>query len=256
MQSRRVAARFLAFFVLLLVLPLARAATTDLGTPGGSLKGQLLIAAPEMDDPRFAHVVILLVQHDERGALGIIINRPVGEISFADLLKAVGQTGSPVPGKLRIFAGGPVELNSGFVLHSTEYHREETQDIDGRVAMTSSAGVLRDIAEAKGPKKSLVAFGYAGWGPGQLESELMRHDWFTEVEDPALVDQVPRGVLPAHDHVVLALHPPRPAVRPGPLPRIGVEGRCAGGVRRQRPAPCGRRCSRWRACGRARRESW
>jgi Putative transcriptional regulator len=115
------------------LLPLAGAATTDLGTPGGSLKGQLLIAAPEMDDPRFAHAVILLVQHDERGALGIIINRPVGEISFADLLKAVGQTGSAVPGKLRIFAGGPVELNSGFVLHSTEYHREETQDIDGRV---------------------------------------------------------------------------------------------------------------------------
>ena len=128
-------------------------------------------------------------------ASGIIINRPVGEISFADLLKAVGQTGSPVPGKIQIFAGGPVELNSGFVLHSTEYHREETQDIDGRVAMTSSAGVLRDIAEAKGPKKSLVAFGYAGWGPGQLESELMRHDWFTEIEDPALVFDEDRALV-------------------------------------------------------------
>jgi putative transcriptional regulator len=195
MKARWVAGRLLAFAAFLLILPLAGAATTDLGTPGGSLKGQLLIAAPEMDDPRFAHAVILLVQHDERGALGIIINRPVGEMSFADLLKAVGQTGSAVPGKLRIFAGGPVELNSGFVLHSTEYHREETQDIDGRVAMTSSAGVLRDIAVAKGPKKSLVAFGYAGWGPGQLESEIMRHDWFTEVEDPALVFDEDRALV-------------------------------------------------------------
>ena len=195
MKAPRFAGRFLAFAAYLLILPLAGAATTDLGAPGGSLKGQLLIAAPEMDDPRFAHAVILVVQHDERGALGIIINRPVGEISFADLLKAVGQTGSPVSGKVQIFAGGPVELNSGFVLHSTEYHREETQDIDGRVAMTSSAGVLRDIAAAKGPKKSLVAFGYAGWGPGQLESELMRHDWFTEVEDPALVFDEDRALV-------------------------------------------------------------
>ena len=187
MRARRVAGRLLAFAAVLLILPLAGAATTDLGAPGGSLKGQLLIAAPEMDDPRFAHAVILLVQHDERGALGIIINRPVGEISFADLLKAVGQTGSPVSGKVQIFAGGPVELNSGFVLHSTEYHREETQDIDGRVAMTSSAGVLRDIAEAKGPKKSLVAFGYAGWGPGQLETEIRANGWLVVAADTDLV---------------------------------------------------------------------
>jgi putative transcriptional regulator len=186
-QWRAITGRLLALAALLLVLPLAGAATTDLGAPGGSLKGQLLVAAPEMDDPRFAHAVILMVQHDQTGALGIIINRPVGKISFADLLKSVGQPGPAVPGELWIFAGGPVELNGGFVLHSPEYHRAETQAIDGQLAVTSSPEVLRDIAEAKGPKKSLVAFGYAGWGPGQLESELMRHDWFTEAEDPALV---------------------------------------------------------------------
>lgn len=195
MKDRRVTGRILAFVFVLLLLPLTGAATTDLGAPGGSLKGQLLIAAPEMDDPRFAHAVILLVQHDASGALGIIINRPAGEMEFADLLKAIGETGSAVPGQLEIFAGGPVELNSGFVLHSPEYHRAETQDIDGRVAMTSSAAVMRDIAEAKGPKKSLVAFGYAGWGPGQLESELMRHDWFTEIEDPALVFDDDRALV-------------------------------------------------------------
>ena len=187
--------RILGVVALLALLPLAGAATTDLGSPGGSLRGQLLIAAPEMDDPRFVHAVILMVQHDQGGALGIIINRPVGEVTYADLLKAIGTTGSPVPGKLRIFAGGPVELNAGFVLHSTEYHRPETQQIDGKVAMTASPDVLRDIAEAKGPKKSLVAFGYAGWGPGQLESELMRHDWFTADEDPALVFDDDRGLV-------------------------------------------------------------
>jgi putative transcriptional regulator len=180
---------------LLLSLPLAGGATTDLGAPEGSLKGQLLIAAPEMDDPRFAHAVILIVQHDQGGALGIIINRPVGEMSNADLLKAIGATGNPVDGKVRIFAGGPVELNAGFVLHSAEYRRPETQDIDGKVAMTASPDVLRDIAEAKGPKKSLVAFGYAGWGPGQLESELMRHDWFVATEDPALVFDDDRALV-------------------------------------------------------------
>lgn len=180
---------------LLLSMPLAGAATSDLGAPEGSLKGQLLIAAPEMDDPRFAHAVILMVQHDQGGALGIIINRPAGEMSNADLLKAIGATGNPVEGKVRIFAGGPVELNVGFVLHSAEYRRPETQDIDGRVAMTASPDVLRDIAEAKGPKKSLIAFGYAGWGPGQLESELMRHDWFVAAEDPALVFDDDRALV-------------------------------------------------------------
>src|SRR5215469_16648649 len=199
--------RVIALSLLLLATPLLGAATTDLGSPEGSLAGQLLIAAPEMDDPRFVHTVILMVQHDQGGALGIIINRPVGEVTYADLLKAIGTTGSPVPGKLRLFAGGPVELNAGFVLHSTEYHRPETQQIDGKVAMTASPDVLRDIGEAKGPKKSLVAFGYAGWGPGQLESELMRHDWFVAAEDPALVfdDDRTRVWKDAMDHRSQAL---------------------------------------------------
>src|SRR5215475_10372950 len=151
---RGFAARWLALALLLLCTPLVTAATTDMGAPGGSLAGQLLIAAPDMDDPRFAHTVILMVQHDQGGALGIIINRPVGELSYADLLKSIGTTGKPVEGKVRIFAGGPVELSAGFVLHSTEYRRPETR---------------------------------------QLESELMRRSWFTAAEDPALVFDDDRG---------------------------------------------------------------
>src|SRR5262250_1089112 len=131
-MATRVPRRWLVLALLLRSISLASAATTtDSGVTGGSLAGQLLIAAPDMDDPRFAHTVILMVQHDQGGALGIIINRPVGELSYADLLKSIGTTGKAVDGKVRIFAGGPVELSAGFVLHSTEYRRPETQQIDG-----------------------------------------------------------------------------------------------------------------------------
>ena len=190
----RASRRWLALGLLLMSISLASAATTtDSGVTGGSLAGQLLIASPDMDDPRFAQTVILMVQHSKEGALGIIINRPVGELSYAELLKSIGEHGSAANGKVRIYAGGPVQLNAGFVLHSPDYHRPETLDIDGRIAMTASPNVLRDIAAAKGPKKSLIAFGYAGWGPGQLETELMRHDWYTAPEDPALVFDDDRG---------------------------------------------------------------
>jgi putative transcriptional regulator len=152
-----------------------------------SLAGQLLIAAPTIGDPRFAHTVILMVRHDKEGALGIVINRPVGERSIAALLEATGHDDADVAGILRVFAGGPVQPELGFVLHSAEYRRAETVDVDGRVAMTASRQVLLDIGHSQGPEKSLFALGYAGWGPGQLDGELARHDWFTTPEEPKLV---------------------------------------------------------------------
>lgn len=153
----------------------------------GSLAGQLLIASPEIGDPRFSHTVILIVKHNEKGALGIVINRVIGERSLASLMEAIGENEPGVEGNVRIFAGGPVEPRVGSILHSAEYHRDETIDIDGHVAMTSSAEILRDIGHNKGPRKSLIAFGYAGWAPGQLEDELAQHGWFTIPEDPALI---------------------------------------------------------------------
>jgi putative transcriptional regulator len=152
-----------------------------------SLAGQLLIAAPTIGDPRFAHTVILMVRHDKEGALGIVINRPVGERSIAALLEATGHDDADVAGIVRVFAGGPVQPELGFVLHSAEYRRAETVDVDGRVAMTASRQVLLDIGHSQGPEKSLFALGYAGWGPGQLEGELARHNWFTTPEEPKLV---------------------------------------------------------------------
>jgi len=160
-----------------------------------SLTGQLLIASPNIGDPRFAHTVILMVKHDKEGALGIIINRPVGEKSIASLLEAPGEDVSGIEGSLRVFAGGPVQPELGFVIHSAEYRRDETVDVDGRVAMTASRQILRDIGHHRGPEKTLFALGYAGWGPGQLEAEFARHDWFTTPEEPKLIFDDDRGNL-------------------------------------------------------------
>ena len=153
----------------------------------GSLTGQLLIASPDIGDPRFAHTVILMVKHDKDGALGITINRPVGEKSIASLLEGPGEDVSGIEGTLRIFAGGPVQPDIGFVVHSAEYRRDDTLAVDEHVAMTASRQILRDIGHHHGPVKTLFALGYAGWGPGQLENELARHDWFTAPEEPKLI---------------------------------------------------------------------
>jgi putative transcriptional regulator len=152
-----------------------------------SLAGELLVAAPTMRDPRFDHAVILMVQHNQAGALGIVINLPIEERPLADLLEMLGEKDTTVTGKVQVFAGGPVQPDVGFVVHTADYHRAQTMDIDGRVAMTSSRAILRDIGNGTGPLKSLVAFGYAGWGPGQLEGELAQRSWFTAAGDLKLI---------------------------------------------------------------------
>jgi putative transcriptional regulator len=180
---RRTFTAVASLFVALMILGIAPPEHSDTT----SLAGQLLIATPTIGDPRFAHTVILMVRHDKEGALGIVINRPVGERSIAALLEATGHDDADVAGIVRVFAGGPVQPELGFVVHSAEYRRAETVDVDGRVAMTASRQVLLDIGHNQGPEKSLFALGYAGWGPGQLEGELARHNWFTTPEEPKLV---------------------------------------------------------------------
>lgn len=151
-----------------------------------SFAGQLLIAAPTMRDP-FDHAVILMAQHTRDGALGIVINRPLEQRPIASLLAAFGADASGITDSIRVFLGGPVSRDIAFVIHSADYHRAETIDIDGRVALSEAAEVLRDIGLGKGPSKSLLAFGYAGWGPSQLEDEMTRGAWIVVPEDPALV---------------------------------------------------------------------
>jgi putative transcriptional regulator len=152
-----------------------------------SLAGQLLVASPSIGDPRFHRSVILMVKHDGKGALGIVLNRQLGERSLASVLAALGEKDDAATGSVRIFLGGPVNPEAGFVLHSSEYRRPGTVDIDGHVAMTSDREILRDIARKQGPRKSLIAFGYAGWGPGQLEGELKQGAWFIATQDEKLI---------------------------------------------------------------------
>lgn len=178
----------LAFLVVAALPASADLPKSEPRSSAGSLTGQLLVATPEIGDPRFAHTVILMLQHDrQHGALGIAINRPVGEQSWTSLLDAIGQKVPEAKGSVRVFAGGPVEPWLGFVLHSSDYHRAETVAVDAHISVTASGAILHDLASGKGPRKSLVAFGYTGWGPGQLEGEIAQRAWFTEPADAKLI---------------------------------------------------------------------
>jgi putative transcriptional regulator len=188
---RRTPSAFAAVIVAVIMLGAAPPDHSDTT----SLAGQLLVASPTMGDPRVALTVILMSIRDDAGAFGIIIARRVGERSISELLEAAGVNAPNVAGAVRVFAGGPVQPELGFVVHSGEYHRSETIDVDGRVAMTASREILRDIGQHQGPEKSLFALGYAGWGPGQLEGEMVRHDWFTTPEEPKLIFDDDRGSL-------------------------------------------------------------
>jgi putative transcriptional regulator len=160
-----------------------------------SLTGRLLVASQGMGDPRFRQTVILMVRHTKDGAFGVTINRPLGERPFADLLAALGDKDASVAGKVELFSGGPVQPEIAFVVHSTEYARAETISVNVHISATSTIEIVRDIAHKKGPRKALVAFGYAGWGPGQLEAEMNRQDWLTAPADEKLVFDASRERL-------------------------------------------------------------
>lgn len=162
--------------------------------------GDLLIASDKMGDPRFEHAVVLILSHDANGAFGIVINRPLEEKPIADILAAAAsskgkKTDPDIKGKIRVFAGGPVQPELGFVVHTPDYKGEGTLTVPNIVAMTPTAGVLRDIGHRKGPAKYFFALGYAGWGAGQLDAEIQHHDWFSTPGDPKLIFDDDRGDL-------------------------------------------------------------
>jgi putative transcriptional regulator len=157
--------------------------------------GNLLIASAQIQDPRFYHAVILLVRHNADGAFGIIVNHPLAEETIAKLLAATGDDAKGVDGSIRVFGGGPVQPEAGFLVHSSDYRRPETLAIDGKLALTASTDALRDIGRHQGPRQFFFALGYAGWGSGQLEAEIARQDWFTTPEDPALVFDTDSGTV-------------------------------------------------------------
>lgn len=148
-------------------------------TSTGYLDGQLLLAMPVMDDPRFERSVILMCTHDESGAMGLIINRAFTSLDFPELLEQLEiETESP-SSEVSVHSGGPVEPGRGFVLHSADYAQESTMVINEHLALTATVDILSDIAEGKGPAKALVCLGYAGWGAGQLEDEIHANVWLT-----------------------------------------------------------------------------
>jgi putative transcriptional regulator len=162
---------------------------------GSYLDGNLLVAMPSMGDPRFERAVIYLCAHSADGAMGIIINQRAPNISFTELLEQL----NIVPPKERIrlpdglhgmavHLGGPVETGRGFVLHSSDYFKaDSTLPIDESVCLTATIDILRDIAKGSGPDKALLALGYAGWAPGQLENEIQANGWLHCVADPDLI---------------------------------------------------------------------
>jgi putative transcriptional regulator len=151
------------------------------------LTGQLLIAMPGMRDSRFARSVIYLCAHHPDGAMGLVINRLVGAITFPDLLAQLGIEPPKIKDEIRVHFGGPVESGRGFVLHSGEYHQDSSLKVDESVALTATVDILRDIAAGQGPRRRLLALGYAGWGPGQLDSEIQANGWLHVAPDENLV---------------------------------------------------------------------
>ncbi|MGB6313599.1 MAG: YqgE/AlgH family protein, partial [Pseudolabrys sp.] len=133
------------------------------------------------------HAVILVVRHNEDGAMGIVINMPTEERPLANVLEMLGERDTNVTAKVQLFAGGPVQPELGFVIHSSDYRGSETIDVNQHVLVTSNSQILRDIGNNKGPKKSLIVFGYAGWSAHQLDDELRRRVWFTTPADVNLI---------------------------------------------------------------------
>ncbi len=151
------------------------------------LTGQLLIAMPQMQDSRFQHAVIFICGHDENGAMGLVINKLVEDITLVDLMS---QLELELPKKEYdrvIHFGGPVEVGRGFVLHTDDYLHESSVKIGEGFALTATLEILVDISRGKGPRKTIVALGYAGWGAGQLENELQKNTWLQVESDTDLV---------------------------------------------------------------------
>ena len=144
------------------------------------LTGQLLIAMPGMGDPRFAKSVVYLCAHSGDGAMGLVVNQPVQDLDFADLLSQLDIAAEGQVEDVPVHVGGPVEHGRGFVLHSGEYGESDaTLQVTPEFGMTATLDILEDIAKGRGPERSILALGYSGWGPGQLEEELAQNAWLT-----------------------------------------------------------------------------
>ena len=162
-------------------------------SPDSFLTGQLLIAMPAMADPRFAQSVIYLCAHTPEGAMGLVLNRPLAKPSFAELLKQLEVAPQPPARQVRLCAGGPVENARGFMLHTSDWTGEGSLRVDDQLALTASLDVLKVIAEGGGPRECVLALGYAGWGPGQLDREIHQNAWLSAPADETLLFDADSG---------------------------------------------------------------
>ena len=163
-------------------------------TNGPYLDGQLLIAMPGMSDPRFERSVIYMCAHSEQGAMGIIINKTTPMMSFGELFAQLDLTAEDTlnpPDELMqmpVLFGGPVEQGRGFVLHTNDYFTDDSSlPVAGNIALTATVDILRAMAKGEGPERAVLALGYAGWSPGQLENEIQHNGWLTCPADDELV---------------------------------------------------------------------
>ena len=153
----------------------------------GYLCGQFLIAMPNMPDERFAKSLIFMCEHGPDGAMGIVVNKAIPSVSFTELLEQLGVAQSAPTDAIRVHFGGPVETGRGFVLHSPEFSLEGTLPVVDGVSLTATVDILRAMAAGGGPRSTLMALGYAGWGPGQLDQEIQQNGWLTVAADPSLL---------------------------------------------------------------------
>jgi len=153
-----------------------------------SLQGSFLIATPKMPDPRFAEAVIFMCAHNDEGAMGLVINHPIADLTLEEIF---ANANLPIPDHELppVYLGGPVETSSAFFLYSSEYQAESFIEVTPAICLSRDPQILYDIAEGYGPRRYLVALGYSGWGPGQLENELTMDGWLT---------------LPAHDEIIFS----------------------------------------------------
>ena len=153
-----------------------------------SLAGQLLIAMPQMADPRFVRSVIYLCVHsDDAGAMGLVINKLLGSLTMGELFAQLYIEQSAVANLRPVHFGGPVEAGRGFVLHTADYREKTTLHVDGNIAVTATLEILRVIGKDQGPRRSIIALGYAGWAPGQLDAEIQANGWLSVAADDDIV---------------------------------------------------------------------
>jgi putative transcriptional regulator len=157
------------------------------GFGASSLTGQILIAMPSMADPRFSQSVIFMCAHTPEGAMGIVLNQPLTKPRFADLLDQLDVKPLPPAREIRLAKGGPVDDNRGFVLHTPDWMTDGSMEVDGAYALTANMDILKAIAEGGGPRNGFLALGYAGWGPGQLDAEILQNSWLNAPADEQII---------------------------------------------------------------------